>query len=379
MAQTIPFTKQALLDLPPAEAGKVYEVRDARTSGLILRVTAVGSKTFYLYKWASGAASRFKLGTFPDFTIAQAQRKADEFRGQLAAGEDPRKAGRKGMTFSELWGWWWESHGKDLRSARNRLNEYELHIKPALASRRLADITRGDVRALHAAITKAGPVSANRVVVLIRAIYNRALADEVIDLPNPAEHIRRNPEESRDRRLSASEADALMGAILATDSQQLRDYVLISLYTGQRKGNLMAMRWDQIDLKEAVWRIPRTKTGRPHVVPLLEDEVAILTRRLASASSPWVFPGKGASGHLVEPKKGWAALTKRASITDLRLHDLRRSLGSFMADTGAHLHTIGSALAHQNQATTAIYARLSLEPVKAAKAKALEAMHGGAG
>jgi integrase len=133
-------------------------------------------------------------------------------------------------------------------------------------------------------------------------------------------------------------------------------------------------------------------------VPLLEDELAILNARKAEAVRaeaeckaraaqavtaaeraqadkaakrlPWVFPGDGPRGHLVEPRKGWERILARAGIENLRIHDLRRSLGSLMADTGASLHIIGKTLSHKRESTTAVYARLMLDPVREAKAKA---------
>ena len=88
----------------------------------------------------------------------------------------------------------------------------------------------------------------------------------------------------------------------------------------------------------------------------------------------WVFPSYGKTGHLVEPKKAWNRLLDRAEISDLRIHDLRRTLGSWQAATGASLPVIGKSLGHKNQATTAIYARLDLDPVRQAVNTATAAM-----
>jgi integrase len=78
----------------------------------------------------------------------------------------------------------------------------------------------------------------------------------------------------------------------------------------------------------------------------------------------FVFPGRGKTGHLAEPKKGWQRILSRADLGDLRIHDLRRTLGSWQAKQGASLAIIGKSLNHKNQNTTAIYARLDLDPVR---------------
>jgi len=125
------------------------------------------------------------------------------------------------------------------------------------------------------------------------------------------------------------------------------------------------------------WRIPMTKNGTPQTLPLGSNEIEILKKRRNESESPWVFPSPTSkTGHLQEPRKGWERILKRAGIENLRLHDLRRTLASYMVDTGASLPIIGKALNHQSQQTTAIYARLSLDPVRQAKDKAVQAMLG---
>ncbi len=103
------------------------------------------------------------------------------------------------------------------------------------------------------------------------------------------------------------------------------------------------------------------------------------TRREAANGSPWVFPSHGATGHLVEPKKAWRRVIDRAGLVDVRPHDLRRSLGSWMAMTGAGLPMVGKMLGHTQPVTTAIYARLAVDPVREAAEKAVGAMQRAAG
>jgi integrase len=89
-----------------------------------------------------------------------------------------------------------------------------------------------------------------------------------------------------------------------------------------------------------------------------------------------VFEGKGKTGHLADPKKAWARILEEAVIDDLRFHDLRRTLGSYQAATGANGYIIGKSLGHRSQQSTAIYARLNLDPVRESVNKATEAMFG---
>ncbi|MBF0143626.1 MAG: site-specific integrase [Magnetococcales bacterium] len=120
---------------------------------------------------------------------------------------------------------------------------------------------------------------------------------------------------------------------------------------------------------------PKNKT--PLTIPLVPEVVEILSRLKEGATSERVFPApKSATGHLVEPRKAWERILARAGIVDARIHDLRRTLGSWMAIGGASLPVIGKGLGHKSQATTAIYARLSLDPVREAMQRATGAMRG---
>src|SRR5262249_48227835 len=107
-------------------------------------------------------------------------------------------------------------------------------------------------------------------------------------------------------------------AALATEpNDTIRDYILLSLLTGARRSNVLAMRWGEIDFARAEWRIPRTKNDDPHTVPLTPEAVTILEQRRVGRAPVYVFPGDGESGHLVEPKTGWRRVFDRDELTQL--------------------------------------------------------------
>src|SRR5439155_7000503 len=185
-----------------------------------------------------------------------------------------------------------------------------------------------------------------------------------------------NKKRSRDRFLQSDELPRFLQALAAEPNDVVRDYVMLSLLTGARRDNVLSMRWKEVSLPRAEWRIPLTKDGTPQTIPLMAEAVIILERRkqAAAVNGIFVFPGAGKTGHLVEPKGGWRRILSRAGIEDLRIHDLRRSLGSWQAKTGASLAIIGKSLNHKNTQTTAIYARLDLDPVRDAMERATNAM-----
>ena len=128
------------------------------------------------------------------------------------------------------------------------------------------------------------------------------------------------------------------------------------------------MAWADLHLDAAAWRIPETKSGEPVQVHLPAKAVEILRRRHAEADGcPWVFPGgkKNRASHLTSPKLAWKRVTTAAGLDGLRLHDLRRTLGSWQAIAGSSLGIIGASLGHKSQQSTAVYARLTHAPVVA--------------
>jgi integrase len=207
-------------------------------------------------------------------------------------------------------------------------------------------------------------------------LFNKAVEFGVWDKVNPAKGIKKFRETSRDRFLQPHELPNFFKALAEETNEPIRDYVLLSLLTGARRGNVLSMCWEDIRFETSEWYIPETKNGLPHTVTLTQEAVAILVQRKKQQieKTPFVFPSTGAKGHLTEPKKGWKRLLEHANIKNLRIHDLRRTLGSWQAREGASLTIIGKSLNHKSPLSTSIYARLDLDPVRFSIEKAVDAM-----
>lgn len=374
-ATQINFTKAAIEAIEATS--KRQRWHDTRQRGLVLTVTPKGAKTFYVYSKVDGAPVEYRLGQWPAMPVDLARKRAAEYLGRVAAGENPAQE-RRGMaadpTFAELFAWYIEHYAKPRKRTWDQDEEqFRNHCGP-IAKRRVSQLTRADVRQLHAVIgAKSGPYAANRALALVRSVINQGIGAELLSVPaNPAVGIERFPEEKRDRRLYLSDLPAFLQAVDAEPDSRVRDFFFLLLSTGVRKSNLQAMRWDQIDLAAGIWRIPQTKNGTPQTVPLEPEEIAILRERRQEVPGPWVFPSATSkTGYFSEPKDAWARIIKRANMPGLRMHDLRRTLGSLMVDTGASLPIVGKALNHLSPQATAVYARLALDPVREAKARAL--------
>ena len=378
----IGFTMARLERLQAPESGRVF-YHDTGCPGLCLCVTAAGSKTFYLYRWHDGRPVQIPIAKYPAVNVDTARARARDLLAQLAKGIDvqaARKARRQEPTIADLWRHWEAKAKPRKRSWAEDQRQYSKFLQ-AWAGRRLSSIKKADVRALHAKIGREnGPYAANRVLALLRAMFNTT-DDLGYRGDNPAAGIEKYPEVSRDRFLQADELRAFFEA-LAVEPETWQAFFLLALLTGARRANVQAMRWDALDLDRGLWLIAAAdaKAGKPLVVPLSPQAVAILqARRKAANGSPYVFPSRGKAGHLTEPKGAWKRICNRAGLCDCRLHDLRRSLGSWMAISGSSLPIIGKSLGHSQPSTTAIYARLSVDPVKAAVTTAADAMLQAAG
>jgi integrase len=241
--------------------------------------------------------------------------------------------------------------------------------------RPLKEITTDEVFRLHQRLGKEnGRYAANRTIALLRTMFNLARDWGHLEGTNPAARVKFYREEKRDRFLSPEELSRVNAALLQEPNPHWRAYFPLSLMLGTRRSELLSARWDDLDFERRQWRIPTTKAGRPHLLPLPNAAVEIL--KSLPRSSEYVFPGIGASGHLTEAAKVWQRIRKRAGVPDARIHDLRRTLGSWLVAQGHSLPLIGRALNHTNVSTTQIYARLDLEPVRDVLEKNAELMFG---
>jgi integrase len=396
----INFTKNALLALPGTSKGKRLTYYDARMRGLHVQVTSNGVKTFYVRRKVSGRSERFLIGRFPDLTIEQARAKAASIHASLAIGDNPAEARRKlkgEMTLGQLFDEYESRYliPKQKKSADELRCNYERYLGELSPSprnkhgrerkkptgsvnwhrRKLSSVSREDVRRLHTKIgVSIGRTTANRVLQLLRAMYNHAIRWNLLSRSNPAEGIEMFVSRSRDRFLQVDELPRLLTAVEASQSENLRDLVLMALFTGARKGNLLSMKWSDVNLQAFTWRIPDTKNGQPQLIPLVPEAIALLERRHLMRSNDYVFAGTGKRQHMISPKRSWDTVRKRAGLTNFRFHDLRRTLGSWQAGTGASLAVIGHTLGHKDLKSTAIYARVAVDPIRQSIERATQAM-----
>ncbi len=374
------FTKRRLEALK--SASKRFYVFD-EAAPLCMSVNPSGAKVFYHYAKVHGRPQRNKIGPFPETTIEQARTAAKRLAGDVAKGRDPmaaKRTARQQPTLKDAWENFlrYAKEHKRPKSVSEDERNWNIHLKP-WAGRRLASIERSEVVALHSRVgSENGHYAANRLVALLSSIYNRAADDIGYTGHNPARGIQRFKEEKRDRFLQRDELPRFFKALEAEENATLKDCVTCCLFTGARRSAVQAMKWADLDLAGGYWRIPPedSKSGVPVIVPLSPAVAEILKRRRkADPGGAWVFPGRSRTGHVVELKTVWSRVIKAAGLEGVRPHDLRRTMASWQALLGASETLIGRTLGHAaGSPATSIYARLSLDPVRASLNAAEAAM-----
>lgn len=396
----INFTKKAIDGLPCPPVGVRATYHDTHTTGLQIRITSTGKKTFCLYKRAkNGAPERVTLGVFGDISVEQARTMALNHKSTMTDGTSPAarlRQTRQEITFGAAFEMYITDHAipEGLKSIDRMRGDFERYLgalpdsprkkhgKERVKSpgsvnwqnKKLSAITARDIKNLRTSLSKnSGDAAANHALKLVRVIYNKSAEWGEFRGVNPALKPGILKIASRDRFLKKEELPRLFTALAETTNVNIRDYILLSILTGARRANVLAMHWQDIDISRREWRIPDTKNGEPVIVQLPAEAIEILNARRAPGST-WVFPSKSASGHLSSPKNGVSVILKSAGIEGLVIHDLRRTLGSWQAITGASLAIIGKSLGHKSVAATQIYARLSADPVRESVERATAAM-----
>jgi integrase len=386
-----PFTLSRLQSVPVPPVGAV-QVYDEITPGLALRVTKAGAKTFVLFRRFSGRTVRMKLGTLGSMSIPGARKAAQQIVGRAAAGIDvvaERVAARtKGRTVADAYSAWLASARHRKRSWKRDKRLFELWIEgkpsdrtgrgrrtediqphrsfPSFARRPLREVTTGEVEKIVHEIGRTHPRTANRLAALLSTFWNHAIRRGEATA-NPVRFVQRFPEISRERFLQDTEIEAFLRAV-AEEPPTWRDFILVALLTGQRRENLCRMRWDEVDLTGGCWHIPasKSKSKKPTAVPLTELAARLLRHRRKEVAGDWVFPSYIGSkdGCVREPRKPWQRVLQRAGISNLRLHDLRRSVGSWLGASGTNSYIIARALGHQSVRSGEAYVRLAADPVR---------------
>ena len=360
-----------------AIGGARTDYRDELLPGFFLRVTPQGTRTFgIVYTTRDGRLRRCTLGPVGPVGpvgLSEARARAKRLRGAVAQGEDPHgdqmKAKRQRLTAAsvedlveaflaskEALAWRPKTRQEFARILR-------VEVVPALGHLKPEEVKRGEIRALVDRLSDRAPVMANRVFEVTRRLYTWAIGKDLVETSPCVGLSKPSPETQRDRVLTEDEIRAVWAGC-DVEPGIIADAFRLMLVTAQRRGEVLSMRWQDVD--GSWWTIPAelAKNGLAHRVPLSRQALAILERLRKRAKGPWVFPSPTTDRPIENPQKAAERLRERSKVPDLRLHDLRRTAASLMIGMGISRLTVKKILNHAERDVTAVYDRHSYDPEK---------------
>jgi len=380
------FTKKLLFDLPTKD--ERYAVHDELQRDLGLRVSPNYRKDFFWFRYVQGRPTYKTIGQFPATSIEQARGFAQQLSGDL----DRLKRGN----FHP----WIENPFNGHRGEASLKDTLEAYISTRLRSkakdpakaeyqarrlahywrdwfgRKLGMVSKADVVARHQHLgEKHGKFLANRSIQLLRTLYLYAESQELFEGKIPTKGLEWYHEPERERYVLPVELPKFFATLKAERNRTLADFIKLALWTSARKSDIFCARWRDISLLDHRWHIPNPKSRKPYVVTLSDEAEQVLQARQAmlerqrKSDEPcceWVFPSHGSTGHIANLDRAWRKFRKKAGVPDVHIHDLRRTLPSFMASSNVSLPIIGKHLGHQSLQATQVYARLQTQAVAGA-------------
>ena len=368
------LTQRIVRDAKPGS--KTLILWDSTVRGLGLRITPNGVKSYVLNYRSSGRERRATVARASEISLKTARKVAGEQLVRIREGDDPlegKRRAREAPTVSEGLRRFFEEF-VTLRLEIGRLSPRTVedyrgiarrHIEPELGKRKIAEVTRQQVEHMAAPLPRA---SRNRLLALTSRLFTLFEAWEWRQqYTNPCRGVERARVEARDRVLSPSELAALAQAMTKREEKYPAAVAAVrfAALTGLRIGEILAIRWDNVDFETGRLTLPKTKTGR-RVHDLPAAALAVLSE--LPKISEWTFNGKGSAAVTYRTvRKHFTEIAVEAGIKDVRLHDLRRTMMTRAAASGVGSHVLRDLLGHKTTAMADRYIRAVGNPVREAR------------
>jgi integrase len=379
-----------------------FTVWDDALTGFGLRVRPSGAKSYVIvYRAGTGRKApvrKVTLGAVGKLTPDDARKLAERALGSVAYGKDPaadRAQDREGLTVKELIEAFLAEHVTLKRKSATALRYRHLlmhWVAPELGSTKADSLSRTAIAQLHSRM-KRRAVSANRMLGAVSSMYGFAQRRGFVPEGfNPASRIEKYREQRRERFLTTKELGRIGDALREAETKGIpwdvdetqpnakhipkqeknRRTVFgllptaalrLLMFSGCRLREILDLKWDYVDIERGVLLLPDSKTGR-RTVMLNAPALAVLAS--LPRLGPYVVPADDPKRPRHDLKRVWSAVSRRAGLTGVRLHDLRHTYASFGAGGGLGLPIIGKLLGHSQPATTARYAHLDNDPLRRA-------------
>lgn len=373
-----------------------YTAWDDGLSGFGMRVEASGRKTFLCRYRSGGVRRQYTIGRYGALTAEEARAEARRILGAVALGDDPTSARmkeRSAIKLAQLIETFLAEHGPKLkpRSRYDYANALNRHVVPVLGHLPAEALTVGDLNKVHLKLGDR-PCRAKRIMTYLGSVYSWAARHGHVPKGcNPARDVKRFRESGRERFLTAEElerlgttlrlakTDGLPWAIKASAATakhvpkaipqtiiyppHVTGAIRLLLFTGCRLGEILNLRWDEVDLERGLLLLPDSKTDRKAVI-LNGAAIAVLTS--LQRIGRYVVPGTDADRPRHDLKRPWDHIRSHARLDAVRLHDLRHTHASIGASAGFGLPIVGRLLGHASTTTTQRYAHLADDPLRRA-------------
>jgi integrase len=302
------------------------------------------------------------LGRADVLTLDEARKKAIAYLGKVAANEDPQEESdqqRSQRSMAELCTAFVENHAKKKRVGwKDDESCLRRRILSKLETRAAVTVVTADIEAIHSEVGTEHPYAANRFLEVVRKMFNWGKVAGFVpkDHANPAMGIGKFPERKRKRFITTVEMPQFIRALEAEDNEYARHGLWLLLLLGLRSKELLNAKWTDIDWDMGTLFIGLTKNGEPLLAPLSDAALATLKVMPRVGNNPYIICGRTPGRPLTDLGEPLKRVVARAGLQNIRVHDLRRTVGSWLAQSGVSLHLIGDVLNHRDLRTTLGYA-----------------------
>ena len=382
----MPVTKltQQLIDsgqLQCPDGKRRIEYVDTDRSGLYVEVrkTAPGQGTYYLRTKIDGKSRHFRIGSTDHITLAEARTRVKRMKAEIALGNIPgadKPAETQAMTWDAYMREHYLPHTRlHLRSHDKVAGIHKNWLSPLIGKKALADVTRGELQALHNRIKQEGysASSANHVIRTAKAAFNHAIQTDLFAGKNPAVGIKLFREPKTEHYLKDDVLERLIKVLKTDKNRPVCLLALFLLATGMRLNEALSTKWTDVDPGNRLLVISseRSKSKAVRSVPLSDTAIGILDELRQMSDGEHVFVGK-LGQPLKYVHKVWNRLRNEAGLPHLRIHDLRHQYASFLVNSGRTLYEVQAILGHSSPLVTQRYAHLSTKALQEATDTASE-------